>query len=100
MKAAQRRTARQRFGKHARSVMADRRWVLLPLCARAAWLQLTDIGDVMPELRQPPAGRAVQEDELCRLLGADQAELQAALRPLLERDVMEKVGSGYRLKVF
>lgn len=94
------RPPRQRFGKHARSVMADRRWVLLPLSARAAWLQLTDIGDVMPELRQPPAGRAVQKDELCRLLAANPDELQAALQHLLERDVMEKIGTGYRLKVF
>lgn len=100
MRPPNRRPVRQRFGKHARSVMADRRWVLLPLCARAAWLQLTDIGDVMPELRQPPAGRAVQVEELCRLLGADHDELQAALRQLLERDVMEQVGAGYRLKAF
>lgn len=91
---------RQRFGRHARSVMADRRWVLLPLCARAAWLQLTDIADVMPELRQPPAGRAVLLDDLCRLLSASPDEMGFAVRSLVERDVLEKVADGYRLKAF
>ncbi|MFT8723603.1 MAG: hypothetical protein ABF759_13675 [Acetobacter malorum] len=91
---------RQRFGKHARSVMADRRWSLLPLSARAAWLQLTDIGDVMPELRQPPTGGAVTQDELCRLLAAHPDELTHALKHLMERQIMEPVANGYRLKVF
>lgn len=91
---------RQRCGKHARSVMADRRWVLLPLCARAAWLQLTDIGDVMPELRQPRANHAVSQDELARLLAASADELATALQHLVQRDILEQVAGGYRLKVF
>ncbi|WP_395495585.1 hypothetical protein [Acetobacter sp. KSO5] len=91
---------RQRFGKHARSVMADRRWVLLPLAARAAWLQLTDIGDVMPELRQPRSGGAVQTDELCRLLSADQHDLAHALEHLVLRGILEPLDGGYRLKAF
>lgn len=91
---------RQRFGKHARSVMADRRWVLLPLAARAAWLQLTDIGDVMPELRHPRSGGAVTITELSRLLAADPKELTAALEHLVRRDIMELLDSGYRLKAF
>ncbi|ANA13092.1 hypothetical protein [Acetobacter oryzifermentans] len=91
---------RQRFGKHARAVMADRRWPLLPLSARAAWLQLTDIGDVMPELRQPCVGSAVTQEELCRLLAAHPDELAHALHHLVERQIMEPVANGFRLKVF
>lgn len=92
--------AAPRFGKHARSVMADRRWALLPLSARAAWLQLTDIGDVMPELRHPRSGGAVKQDELCRLLAAHPDEFSHALEHLIERQIMEPVGNGFRLKVF
>ncbi|MFT8586801.1 hypothetical protein [Acetobacter papayae] len=80
--------------------MADRRWPLLPLSARAAWLQLTDLGDVMPELRQPRMGGAVTADELCRLLSAHSDELAGALRHLVERQIMEPVANGYRLKVY
>ncbi|PAK77814.1 hypothetical protein CRM93_03855 [Acetobacter fabarum] len=91
---------RQRFGKHARSVMADRRWPLLPLSARSAWLQLTDIGDVMPELRHPSSRGAVKQDELCRLLSAHPDEFASALKHLIERQIMEPVGNGFRLKAF
>jgi hypothetical protein len=54
----------------------------------------------MPELRQPPAGRAVQIEDLCRLLSANPDEMGFAIRSLLEREVLEKVANGYRLKAF
>lgn len=91
---------RQHPGKHARAVMGDRRWTLLPLSARAAWLQLTDLADVMPELRHPAAGTAVDESELCRLLAASADEFQSALTSLVERQIMEPVPGGYRLRVY
>lgn len=94
------KSPRQRFGKHARSVMADRRWVLLPLAARSAWLQLTDMGDVMPELRQPRSGGAVSATELSRMLAADPVELASAIEHLVRREILEPVGNGYRLKAF
>lgn len=54
----------------------------------------------MPELRQPRVGGAVTTDELCRLLSAHPDELADALRHLVERQIMEPVANGYRLKVY
>ncbi|GBQ99205.1 hypothetical protein AA23498_3436 [Acetobacter nitrogenifigens DSM 23921 = NBRC 105050] len=90
----------QRYGRHVRAVMLDQRWALLPLAARAAWLQLTDIADVMPELRQPSAGRAVSRDELIRFLSARGDELDGALAHLVERQIVEKLSHGFRLKAY
>lgn len=91
---------RQQPGKHVRAVMGDRRWILLPLAARAVWLQLTDLADVMPELRHPVSGAAVDESELCRLLAASADEFHNALTSLVERQIVEPVPGGYRLRVY
>lgn len=91
---------RQRTGRHARAVMSDHRWLLLPLAARAAWLHLTDIGDVMPELRQPCAGQSVSVNEISRLLAASPEEMSAVLGHLAERQIVEPVGTGWRLKAY
>ncbi|MBV1835639.1 hypothetical protein [Acetobacter estunensis] len=94
------RPLRQRPGRHARVIMTDQRWQLLPLAARAAWLQIADIADAMPELRQPPAGRAVSIADLCRLLAADPSEFELALTHLVERQIMEPAFDGFRLKAY
>jgi hypothetical protein len=51
-------------------------------------------------LRHPRSGGAVKQDELCRLLAAHPDEFSHALTHLIERQIMEPVGNGFRLKVF
>ncbi|WP_233582245.1 MULTISPECIES: hypothetical protein [Asaia] len=98
--AAQRSTLRRRYGVHARSVMADPRWSVLPLAARGMWLHLTDIADVMPELRAPVRGQAVTVPDLARLLAAEPNEVIRAISHLVNRDIIEPVSDGYRLKAY
>jgi len=93
------KSRRARFGVHARAVMSDRRWLLLPLSARSAWLQLTDVADVMPELRAP-SGDAPDLVVLARALAADTDELKPALDALVLREVLAPVGRGFRLKAY
>lgn len=98
--AIQPRTLRRRHGAHARSVMADPRWSVLPLAARGMWLHLTDIADVMPELRMPVRGQALALPDLARLLAADPNEVIGAISHLVNRDIIEPVSDGYRLKAY
>ncbi|WP_249194480.1 hypothetical protein [Gluconobacter sp. Dm-73] len=87
---------RERPGKHARAVMSDRRWQPLSLAARAIWLGLTDVGDVVPSIRAP--GRAgATSDDIARYLAADAGAVRDALPSLVQCGVLEPVGSGYRL---
>ncbi|GAB6854192.1 hypothetical protein [Asaia astilbis] len=95
-----RASQRQRYGVHARSVMADPRWLVLPLSARGMWLHLTDIADAMPELRAPARGKALALADLARLLAADPSEVVGAISHLINRDIIEPVSDGYRLKAF
>ena len=98
--AIQPRTLRRRYGVHARAVMADPRWSVLPLAARGMWLHLTDIADVMPELRMPVRGQALALPDLARLLAADPNEVIGAISHLVNRDIIEPVSDGYRLKAY
>lgn len=100
MSAAPVKPKRKQFGVHVRAVMSDPRWSVLPLSARAAWMQLTDLGDVMPELRAPMRNRTVTLADMARLLGADPDELGAAVAQLVQRDILEPVAGGYRLKAY
>lgn len=89
-----------RLGSHARAVMSDLRWSLLPLSARAVWIHLTDIADVMPTLRAPAKSDGVSLDEIARLLSAEASEVAPALEALATHDVIAVVGHGFRLKAF
>ena len=92
-------SSRQRPGKHARSVMSDRRWPLLSLAARALWLGCTDVGDVVPAVRAP--GRTgVSVEDYARYLATDTDVVRLAVSELVQCDVMEPVGSGFRLKSY
>jgi|GEM_PF-2235603 len=96
----QRGKLRRRYGVHARSVMADPRWSVLPLAARGMWLHLTDIADVMPELRAPARGQALTLPDLARLLAAETNDVLGAVSHLVNRDIIEPVSDGYRLKAY
>lgn len=87
---------RERPGKHARSVMSDRRWQPLSLAARAIWLGLTDVGDVVPMIRAPGRSGATP-DEIARYLGADVEAVRDSVPELVQCGVLEAVGAGYRL---
>jgi len=89
----------RRYGVHVRAVMSDTRWTLLPLAARAAWLQLTDLADVMPELRAP-VRNAPDAADLARLLSSQSDEMDAAIAALVSRNILEPVAGGYRLKAY
>lgn len=91
---------RRRFGVHARALMTDARRCLLPLASRALWLQLTDLADAMPELRAPSRGRAVTASNLAQYLAAEPLDVAQALAALVQRDILEPVDDGYRLKAF
>ena len=91
---------RRRFGVHARALMTDARWCLLPLASRALWLQLTDLADAMPELRAPSRGHAVTASSLAQYLAAEPLDVTHALAALVQRDILEPVDDGYRLKAF
>lgn len=89
----------RRFGAHARAVMSDPRWTLLPLSARAAWLQLTDLADAMPEIRAPsrsPPDLATY----ARILSADADDVAGAVAALISVGVIESVSTGYRLRAY
>ncbi|MFT8785443.1 hypothetical protein [Gluconobacter oxydans] len=77
-------------------MMSDRRWQPLSLAARAIWLGLTDIGDVVPAIRAPGRSGATV-DEIARYLGADIDAVRAAAPELVQCGVLEPVGTGYRL---
>ncbi|GBQ69703.1 hypothetical protein AA103196_2287 [Ameyamaea chiangmaiensis NBRC 103196] len=90
----------RRLGAHARAVMNDRRWALLSLAGRAAWLQMTDVADELPELRGPSVGRVITPDFLARLLAATPSELEAAVADLERLTIVARVDGGIRLKAF
>ena len=92
--------SRRRYGIHARAIMADPRWSVLPLAARGMWLHLADIADVVTELRAPVRGQALTVSDLARLLAADPAEVIGAVSHLVNRDIIEPVADGYRLKAY
>lgn len=87
---------RQRPGKHARALMGDSRWVVLSLAARAVWLGLTDIGDVVPAVRAPGRNGLPVED-FARYLAADVVAVRAVVDELVRSGVLSPVGTGYRL---
>ncbi|MBB2157216.1 hypothetical protein HLH33_12995 [Gluconacetobacter diazotrophicus] len=91
--------ARQRPGKHARSVMSDRRWHVLGLAARAVWVELCDVADALPHIRSP-ARVAATVDELSRLLAADAADVTPAIDQLVQLGVLEPYRDGFRLKAY
>jgi len=90
---------RERPGAHARAIMSDRRWLALPLAARAAWLGIADLADVMPEIRVP-RGLPVAEEKVARMLGADRHEFEEAAVRLNELGIVERAKGGLRLRVF
>jgi len=91
--------SRQRPGKHARAVMSDCRWQPLSLAARAVWLALTDLGDVKPTIRAP-VRQGTTIEEIARCIAADVDAVRVAAAELVQCDVLEPVGSGFRLKAY
>lgn len=91
---------RQRPGKHARAVMGDRRWRVLPLAARAVWVELCDVADTLPHIRAPFPGRVATIEDIARLLGADVSEAAPAVNHLLATGILETYRDGYRLKAY
>lgn len=91
---------RQRPGRHARSVMGDQRWRVLPLGARAVWVELCDLADALPYVRSPSPARVATIEEIARLLSADGAEIAPAVAALVGIGVMETYRDGYRLRAY
>ncbi len=92
--------ARQRPGRHARSVMGDQRWRVLPLGARAVWVELCDLADALPYVRSPSPARVATIEEIARLLSADGADAMAAVMALQTVGILEPYRDGYRLKAY
>ncbi|MBB2159711.1 hypothetical protein [Gluconacetobacter sacchari] len=92
--------ARQRPGRHARAVMGDTRWRVLPLAARALWIDLCDVADTLPYLRAPSRARYARADEIARLVGADAGGVDGAILHLVTTGILEPYQDGFRLKAY
>ncbi|GBQ32217.1 hypothetical protein [Gluconacetobacter azotocaptans] len=80
--------------------MGDQRWRVLPLGARAAWLELCDLADALPHIRAPASARVATIEEIARLLAADIADITPAVTALVAIGVMETYRDGYRLRAY